>query len=195
MSDTDGNDFTLDGLRTVINEKYKPVKIGLGEGISVRLLQTARLPESKQDELMGMQTQFNDLQKQGAALNSAARDVTVEQVAAWRDEFATTNGRLPTDDEVDSWKKAEGSREVTLDEVKAFKAKTVATLENMLRTVAASESEGERIVAACNHDELLLMEVFQNYSKKTKLGEASASQDSSGSTAGPSGQTSASTTD
>lgn len=191
MSDTDGNDFTLGDLRQVINEKYKPVRIGLGEHGTAVLNQTARLSDEKQEELIAMQGEFKSLQDDGKKLNSAARDVTPEQVAEWKESL----DHEPTDDEVDTYKKAEGSRDVSIEEVRAFKRKTVKVVEDMLSIVAASEDDATRLIEACNHDELILMEVFTRYSKTTKLGEASASSSSSESTAGPSSTTSESSSD
>lgn len=191
MSETDGIDFTLGDLRQTINEKYKPVRIGLGELGSSLLLQTARLTDEKQEQLIAMQGEFKSLQDDGQAMNAAARDVTPEQVAEWKAGL----DHEPTEDEVDTWKKAEGSREVSIEEVRAFKRKTVKVVEDMLSIVAATPEDAERLIQACNHDELLLMEVFTRYSKKTKLGEASASSSSSESTAGPSTATSPSSTD
>lgn len=194
MSDTDGNDFTLGDLRQTIEEKYKPVKIGLGELGSAKLLQTARLSDAKQEELMDMQSQFKELQSEGQTLNAAARDITPEQVEEFRKGYVDEHGEEPTEDEVDTWKKAEGSREVSIEEVRAFKRKTVSVVESMFKIVAASPEDADRLIEACNHDELLLMEVFTRYSKKTKLGEASASSGSSETTAGPSTPTSESST-
>jgi hypothetical protein len=188
MSDTDGADFSLAGLRTAITQKYKPAIIDIGEGRTVMLRQIPRLTDGEQDQLISMQSEFSTLQEDGRKLNGGARDVTPEQVAEW------TAGldHAPTPEEVDDFKREAGRAEVKHEDVRAFKRRTVDVLERMLTLVAASESDGTALLEACNHDELLLMEVFTSYSKRTKLGEASASSSSSEPTAGPSSTTSAS---
>lgn len=185
-SPTSSADFSLSDLRTVISEKYKPTAIEIGEGRIVRLVQIARLPEEKQEQLLAMQDEFNELKTEGAKLNASAKDVTPEDLATW---FASLD-RDPTPAEVDEFKRSKASAGVSHEQVKAYRARTVGVLERMLVLVGQTESEGQQLVDACNHDELMLMEVFTRYSKKTKLGEASASSSSSETTAGPSSTTS-----
>lgn len=181
-------DFSLTDLRTVISEKYKPAVIEIGEGRTVRLEQIARLSDDRQEELILMQNDFKELRADGAKLQGNTADVTPEALAEWREGL----DHEPTPDEVDEFKKQVAQAAVGHDEVKAFKKRTTAVLEKMLRLVAVTEDDGEQLIAACNGDELLLMEVFTRYSKRTKLGEASASPSSSESTAGPSSTTSVS---
>lgn len=185
MSDAD---FSLDSLRQVISEQYKPTTVAIGEGRTVRLEQIARLSDEKQESLLGMQKSFNELQQDGKRLNAGTVDVTPEQIAEWK----STLDREPTLEELDDFKREASQVQVSHEDVKAFKAKTVSLLEDMLKLVAQNADDGAALVEACNHDELLLMEVFKNYSKKTKLGEASASSSSSDSTAGQSSTTSGS---
>lgn len=188
MSD---NDFDLSDLRQVISEKYKPARIGIGEGKSVQLLQIARLSDEKQEALILMQGDFKQLQAEGRKLNAGAADVTPEEVAEWKAGL----DHDPSPDELEQFKRDTASAAVTHEDVKAFKAQTIEVLERMLRMVAASEDDADALIDACGHDELLLMEVFSRYSKKTKLGEASASPSSSESTVGPSSTTSESSSD
>jgi hypothetical protein len=185
------NDFDLTDLREVIIQKYKPMQLGIGEGRSVRLRQVARLTDDEQTELIEMQGVFNELQEDGRKLNAGAVDVTPEQIAEWKQ----TLDHEPSLEEVDAFKRAAAAKAVSHEDVRAFKKKTVETLEKMLRLVAVNAADGEAVVAACDHDELLLMEVFTRYSKRTQLGEASASSSSSDSTAGQSSTTSASPSD
>lgn len=53
----------------------------------------------------------------------------------------------------------------------------VAVLEDMLRTLAATEGQGNKIVTALGGDLTLLAETFESYKERTQLGEASPSQD------------------
>jgi hypothetical protein len=180
------NDFTLGELRDVISHRYRPIRIGVGEGRTVQLVQIARLPDDRQEQLILMQGDFKLLREEGAALNAGAKDVTPEQVAEW----ATSLDHDPTLEEIDQFKRGLAAEGVSHDEIKAFKKRTIDVLERMLRLVCQSDSDAEALIGECNHDEVLLMEVFSRYSKTTKLGEASASPSSSESTAGPSSMTS-----
>ena len=188
MSD---NDFDLNDLRTVISEKYKPAQIGIGEGRSVKLQQIARLSDEKQEALLAMQEEFKDLRTEGSKLNAGAQDVTPEQVAEWKAGLDYE----PSAEQVDEYKAEVAGGGVTHEKVKAYKRRTIDVLERMLKLVAVNDDDGDALISACNHDELLLMEVFTRYSKRTKLGEASASPSSSETTAGPSSTTSESFSD
>lgn len=183
------NDFSLAELRDSIASKYKPATIDIGEGRTIKLLQIARLPDESQEKLILMQGEFKGLQDAGRKLNGAAADVSPEDVAEW----VGTLDYDPTPEQVDEFKQTKASAGVTHEDVKRFKGQTVDLLERMLRLVAQSEDDADSLIDACGHDELLLMEVFTRYSKRTKLGEASASQSSSGTTAGPSSTTSENT--
>lgn len=50
-------------------------------------------------------------------------------------------------------------------------------LEDMLRTLCATEGQGNKLVDALGGDLTLLAETFESYKEKTQLGEASPSQD------------------
>lgn len=87
------------------------------------------------------------------------------------------------------------AEDMTIDDVKQIKRESVEVIENIFRIVAVTEHEADRLIAACNHDMLVLMEVFKRYQKRTQLGEASASPENSETTAGPLPTTSPTSTD
>lgn len=97
--------------------------------------------------------------------------------------------------QVKSTQESEAAASITIDEVRAMKAESVTVLEDIIRLVAKTDGDADRLIESCNHDMFFLMEVFKRYSKKTQLGEASASSNNSDDTAGPSTPTSAPSTD
>lgn len=89
----------------------------------------------------------------------------------------------------------EGEEKVTGDEIRQMKAEGIEALESILRLVCKNERDADLLIAACNHDQLVLTEVFKRYQESTQLGEASRSDDSSTSTAEPSSTTSEQSSD
>lgn len=56
--------FTLDELREVVNEKYAPLEIPMGEAGTARLIQALRLPDDKLGKLTAIQREFNAMQQE-----------------------------------------------------------------------------------------------------------------------------------
>lgn len=157
--------FSLEDVKQSIEEQYAPVVINLGEAGTATLIQSARLSDEVQDQLIAMQSRFNE----------------IRTAAAETPQTGTEDA--PEDDA------AKASR------VREMRERSVGLLEEMFTIIAKTPSDAERIIEACNHDVLVLGGVFKRYGARTQLGEASASSDSSESTAGPSPQTSPNTTD
>lgn len=53
----------------------------------------------------------------------------------------------------------------------------VAAMENILRLVSRTDSQGEALVKAVGGDLAVLMEVFSQYSESAQVGEAQPSED------------------
>lgn len=145
-------EFTLEDLKKVVEEKYAPTILKMGELGDLVLQPSVRLSDEEMAELAAVQRRFNAIQQ--------------SQTTTFVD--GDGNERPPTDEEAEALEA----------EQLAIRPKMLELLKEMIRIPATSEEQAEKFFDYAQKDLPTYLVLVEKYGKSTQLGEASASPSS-----------------